>query len=253
MAGITQKLGSAMEMIFGARPVQAPVQPTTNNLQTNPVPQGTQQTQQTDANGVIPVQKDEPAKSPLEIHKDLWETAPVDKNAPTPTSPEEVHAKMLEAAGKVDFSRVINPEDLAKITAGGEEATQALVRVLNKTVQTAYGQSTVVAKKLVDQAVEQAEARFQSQVPTLVKRQNAQESLFAENPAFSNPVVAPIITALQTQLAEKHPKATAAELNKLAKELLVESAGIFNPPKTPAKSPKEAAETGQDWDDWLKM
>lgn len=248
----TSKLGSAMEMVFGGARM-APQQPNvTNNLQTNPPPQPTQQTQQTAPNGVVPKQEPEPPKSPLEINKDLWETPPVDKNAPPPASPEDIHAKMLEAASKVDFSKFVGSEDLTKIAAGGEEAAQAFVRVLNKTVQAAYGQSTIVAKKLVEQAVEQAEARFQSQVPTLVKRQTAQETLFSENPAFKNPVVAPIITALQNQLAEKHPKATAAELNTLAKEILVGAADVFNPQKPPTKDPK-TTEKGEDWDEWLKM
>jgi hypothetical protein len=245
---------SLMEKIFGARTQNVPVpQPgITNNLQNNPAPTPPQQSAQTAPNGTVPAGGNEPpVKSPEDKFEKLWETTPTDPNVAqggvgeNPLTPE----KMLEAAGKIDFKRVLDPESLRKIAAGGDEAVAAMAELLNKTAQTVYGQSTVVAQKLIETQVQKARDEFTSQLPSLVKKQTMQESLLAENPAFKKPSVAPVVTAIQNQLAAKYPNATAAELNQLAKEYLKAAAEDFNP--TPKQEPT-AAERGVDWDQWVE-
>jgi hypothetical protein len=243
-----------MERIFGAKTQNVPVpQPgITNNLQNNPAPTPPQQSAQTAPNGTVPAGSGEPpAKSPEDKFEKLWETTPTDPNAPnagageTTLTPE----KMLEAAGKIDFKRVLDQDSLRKIAAGGDEAVAAMAELLNKTAQTVYGQSTVVAQKLIETQVQKARDEFTSQLPSLVKKQTMQESLLAENPAFKKPSVAPVVTAIQNQLATKYPNATAAELNAMAKDYLKAAAEDFNP--TPKAQPT-AAERGVDWDQWVE-
>jgi len=245
---------SLMERIFGAKTQNVPVpQPgITNNLQNNPAPTPPQQSAQTAPNGTVPAGSGEPpAKSPEDKFEKLWETTPTDPNAPnagageTTLTPE----KMLEAAGKIDFKRVLDQDSLRKIAAGGDEAVAAMAELLNKTAQTVYGQSTVVAQKLIETQVQKARDEFTSQLPSLVKKQTMQESLLAENPAFKKPSVAPVVTAIQNQLATKYPNATAAELNAMAKDYLKAAAEDFNP--TPKAQPT-AAERGVDWDQWVE-
>jgi len=245
---------SFMDKIFGARTQNVPVpQPgITNNLQNNPAPAAPQNSAQTAPNGVVPVgsQNAPENKSPEDKFEKLWETAPTDPNAPknddqNALTPE----KMLEAAGKVDFKRVLDQDSLRKIAAGGEEAVAAMAELLNKTAQTVYGQSTVVAQKLIEQQVSKAREQFTAELPGLVKKQNMQDSLLTENPAFKKPSVAPVVTAIQNQLAAKYPNATASELNAMAKDYLKAAAEDFNP--TPRKEPT-AAERGTDWDKWVE-
>lgn len=244
---------SLMEKIFGTRTQNVPVpQPgVTNNLQNNPPPVPPQNSAQTAPNGMVPAGGDKPDanKSPEDKFEKLWETTPTDPNAPNSGDQNTLTPeKMLEAAGKIDFKRVLDQESLRKIAAGGDEAVAAMAELLNKTAQTVYGQSTVVAQKLIETQVQKARDEFTAQLPGLVKKQTMQDSLLTENPAFKKPSVAPVVTAIQNQLAAKYPNATASELNAMAKDYLKAAAEDFNP--TPRKEPT-AAERGVDWDQWV--
>lgn len=249
---------SFMQKIFGAPAAQPPApapQQVTNNPAANPAPPAPHSSPGTEPNGVVPPggNKEQPAgeQTPIDKFSKVWETDSTGKsNDPAPgegLTPD----KMLEAAAKVDFSKVLDQASLSKIAGGGEEAVQALVGLLNKTAQTVYGQSTVVAKKLVDQAVEQSEARFAERVPQLVRKQAMKEGLVTENPAFNHPAVAPIVEVLQAQMAQKYPNATAAELQQLAKEYFQGAAQVLNPQKQTASN-KKASPDQVDWDSWLE-
>lgn len=253
MATITQNLGSVMQKIFGPAPVQqTPAQPgPTNNLQTNQPPVQPVNGPGTAPNGVIPpTDPNNPSPSPEDKFKDLWKNEPVDPNKkpdePQGLTPEQ----MLQAASKVDFTKVIDKELLAKITAGGEDATTALIQALNRTAQQTYAQTTLVADKLITTQVEKAKEDFAKQVPDLIRRQRVQDGLILENPAFKDPAVAPVVGLIQNQLAEKFPTATADELQKMAIEYFNGAAQKLVKTKTSDKtSTKE--NTDDDWEDWL--
>jgi hypothetical protein len=245
---------SFMDKIFGVRTQNIPTpQPgVTNNLQNNPAPTPPQNSPQTAPNGTVPAGSNEPpVKSPEDKFETLWQPTPADPNAPKSEPGESTLTpeKMLEAAGKIDFKKVLDQESLRKIAAGGDEAVAAMAELLNKTAQTVYGQSTVVAQKLIETQVAKAREQFTAELPGLVKKQNMQDSLLTENPAFKKPSVAPVVAAIQNQLATKYPNATASELNQMAKEYLKSAAEDFNP--TPKKEPT-AAERGVDWDKWVE-
>jgi hypothetical protein len=256
------KLGDVMNSIFGPKPQNTVPTPGTispqdtqvmnvsNNPANNPAPPGTAQNAQVDANGLIPAGSEQAPPSPLADFKDLWQPTPTDPNAPKPQSTGVDASKLMEAASKVDFSKVLDQESLAKIAAGGQDAVVALSTLLNKTAQQVYGQSMVVTSKIVDQAVQEATARFAASVPSLVRSQNVNENLFAKNPAFNNPAVAPVVQAIQTQLAEKYPKASSAELTEMAQKVLSGAAEIFAPPQK-ASSAKPNGRADEDWSAYL--
>jgi hypothetical protein len=233
------------QVVLPAAPNNAPQ----NNLQVPPNQQ-TQQTQVTAPNGVVP-QNDasDPtqAPSPLTKFEKVWETPVVDPNKPDPNGPAVVSpdpAKIMAAAAQVDFTKIISQDDLAKITAGGPEATQALVAILGKQGQEIFGRSMQATAKIVENAVGTAEERFNQRLPQAVNRVNARGQLLSENPAFQNPAVAPLIEMVQNQLALKHPNASPQELAALSKEYMQAAAGVFNPAKP------QAAATGPKDEDW---
>lgn len=245
---------SIMEKLFGKSTPQQSQQPVpTNNPATTPSGQ-TAVSQGTAPNGVIPAgaAAEPPAPAPLEKFKDLWqEPAPSNdqqqQQQPAAMDPQ----KLMEAAAKVDFSKVVDAESMAKIAAGGEEAAQAMVALLNKTAQQVYGQSAVMTAKVVEQAVAQAQERFTSQIPDTLRRQNARAAVFEANPAFANPAIAPLIEAQVSQLALKFPKATPSELNAMAKEYLTDMAGLIAPPKRDASAAqKQTSQNGDDFSDY---
>lgn len=246
---------SVFERIFGAKTQNVPVpQPgITNNLQNNPAPVASHSSAQTAPNGAVPAgsQNAPETKSPEDKFEKLWETTPVDSATANAAANDDALTpeKMLEAAGKVDFKRVLDQDSLRKIAAGGDEAIAALSELLNKTAQTVYGQSTVVAQKLIESQVSKAREEFTAQLPGLVKKQTMQDSFMTDNPAFKKPSVAPVVTAIQNQLASKYPNATASELNAMAKDYLRAAAEDFNPAP---KKELTAAEQGVDWDTWAE-
>ena len=237
--------------IFGNK-ASAPAPAPTNNPAKNPGPPAPSTGEGTAANGVIPpgATTNEPGDtpSPLEKYKDLWqpsETAPGSGEQSQEIDPQ----KLMEAAGKVDFSKIADQASLEKIAGGGQEAVGALVQLLNKTAQQVYGQSTVTTAKIVEMAVGKAREDFTSQIPELLRKQGSRNKIFEDNPAFSNPAIAPLIEAQVSQLANKYPKATPAELNSMAKEYLVGMATLLNPPKAAASS--GTGEKGEDWSSYI--
>lgn len=247
---------SIMEKVFGAfkptsqaqpgQPVPMNQPPVTNNLATNPPPATTASTAGTAPNGTIPAGSAEPA--PMEKYKDLWTPPAATNEGGNDQGNGQIDPqKLMEAAARVDFTKVVDAESMAKIAAGGEEAAQTLVALLNKTAQQVYGQSTVVTSRIVEQAVSQAREQFIAQIPDVIRKQGARAAVFEDNPAFSNPAVAPLIEAQVAQLALKYPKATPGELKGMAQEYLKDMASLINPVKSDASSNKRTANDGDDW------
>ncbi len=245
---------SVFDKIFGRvpqvpNPQAAQINPSNDPNKIQPQ-MTTAQTSQTAPNGIVPEGGANPPeqKSPLEEHAKLWEPTPAEdknKNEPEPITPE----KMMEAASKVDFTKVLTPEELAKVQAGGEEAQKILINVINKVGQAAYGQSAVVAKKLVDSAVEKEREAFLSSLPSLIKKHALTDP--AEDPALQNPAIAPVAAAIKTQLLEKYPKADKAWINQQVGQLLKGAAEMYVPQQ---KSPEATkAEEQIDWDEWIKQ
>ncbi len=234
---------SIMQKLFGPKQESAP--PQTNNLQNNPAPTSQpQQTEQTAPNRVVPAQE---PPSPLDKFNDLWKP-PTEGEAPEPFGLNLDPAKLLEAANKADFSKFISKEELAKIEAGGPQATEALANILNTSLKAVYGQSSVATAKIVEAAVDRAREQFIKNLPSFIKQEQAHSSLLRENPAFNSPAVSPIIDSLKSQLAAKYPKATSDELTQMAKDYLTGVAQTISPPAKPVKSEVPKAE---DWSDFL--
>ena len=249
---------SLFDKIFSSAPPKPASQPpaspppSNNPAQNNPPPQGATPPN-TDANGVVPPNAQTPPEnqSPLTKFETLWKNEPPKQDDQENPSPALTPQQMMEAASKVDFSRVVDAESLQKIVAGGEDAAKALVGLLNKTAQTVYGQSTVVAQKLIEQQLEAAEQRFASKVPDYVRRSAARDALVSENPAFKNPAVSGMVELVQRQFAQKFPNATASELKQMAQEYMSTAAAAFSPQQKDQPNPNRKAPDDVNWDDWL--
>lgn len=241
---------SWMNKIFGTpAPAPAPAQAAatqTNDPMKMQQPAQTAQSATTAPNGVVPANSS--GQSPLENLAKLWEPAKTDPNAQTNESKPITAEQIMEAAGKVDFSKVLSQEELAKVVAGGEGAAVALTSVLNKAMQTAYGHAAFASTKLVEQAVGQAEQKFAEKLPTFINSQSMKNAILQDNPAFANPAVAPIIEMVQRNIAEKFPNATPAEAAKMAKEMMAAAGAVFNPAQQTAE--QKTAEVKAKQDDW---
>jgi hypothetical protein len=192
-------------------------------------------------------------KNPLDAFSDLWKNEPNTSGQPAEQNMFNVDPqKLMEAAGKVDFTKVIKPEHLQAIGAGGEGAVQAFGAALNAVAQTVYAQSALATTKIVEQAVNKTNEKFQSDLPGLLKKHNVSDTLRTENPAFSHPAVQPLISALESQMTQKYPNATAKEINDMAKQYLEASFGQLIPAKEAEQTPaKKGAAKDVDWEAFL--
>lgn len=188
--------------------------------------------------------------TPLEDFSKLWETAPTDPNAPSAGVFGELDPKKIfEAAKGANFAATVPQETLQAIAAGGEGAIKAMQEALNHTTQAVFAQSTLATTKLVEQAIKKTMDEYESKLPGLVARHAASDSLRNKNPALSNPAAAPIIAAVQAQLAIKHPNATASQLTEMAESYLSNFAEVVKPTK---EAPKDETKPGEvDWSKFL--
>lgn len=190
-------------------------------------------------------------ESPLDQFKDLWQNDPNAENKNAPINFNVDQTKLMEAASKVDFTKILKQEDLQAISAGGEGAVAAFAKSLNSVAQSVYAQNAMATSKIVEAAVAQAQDRFASQIPDMVKKQNLSNSLREENPALSHPAAAPILTALENQLTVKYPNATGSEIKKMATDYLSSFATAASPKKEDPATTATSGKKEQDWTDFL--
>jgi hypothetical protein len=207
-------------------------------------------------NGVLPGTQDanpKPESTPFDQFTDLWKNEPTDPNAaPAGVFGNVDPKKFMEAAGKIDFTKVVTPEQLQAISTGGEGAMGAFAAALNAVAQTTYAQSAFASTKIVEQALARSKDSFLAELPQHIKQQTVKENLRAENPVFSNPAVQPIISALEAQLTVKFPQASAGEITTMAKQYVEALGTSFAPkPTSQQNAGKPGAKEETDWSTFL--
>ena len=246
--------------IFGG--AQAPTTPTTpapaqqaptlaapGNIPDQQVPAAVE-SQGTAPNGTVPNAPvtTNTASSPLDAYKDLWQTKPTDKSNLNP-APTGLDPKQLEAAmAKADFSSAMNPDIMAAIAAGGEDASAAFMTAMSNVARQSMTQSTLINEKLTAQAVQQAIAAMEARIPNLVKDHSSASHVQDSNPMYSNPALKPVIDATRTQLLNQYPNDTPAQTTAKLNDYLKVMAETFNPAPAPVAP---AGET--DWNKYLSM
>lgn len=232
---------SIFEKLFGAAqpaPTPAPAAPAapgnlnpaaTQASATNPTVPDAAQTQNTT----------EPAApaSPMDQFNELWQPNAIDPAANQPLINIDPKA-LADAARKTDFAKLIQPELMARVQAGGEDGSNAMMQMLNQVAQGVYAQSAFATSKMVEQAVAKAREQFNSDIPAHVKKLQVSDTLRQENPVFNHPAASPILGAVESQLTVKYPNASASEITTMAKQYLE---GFANAVQAPAQAAAAAA------------
>lgn len=144
--------------------------------------------------------------------------------------------KLTEQAAKTNFVNSIPPEKLAEMAKGGEEGVKAALEVINNVAQAGYAQSSLVAAKLVEHALEKQGEKFQNVViPQIIRQMEVRGNLTDANPALNHPAIAPVLAAVQEKLAKQHPDASPKELATMAQDYVSAFATAVNPPKEPVQ------------------
>jgi hypothetical protein len=185
----------------------------------------------------------------MDQFKSLWEptvTQGVDTTLPQNIFSGADPVKMLEAARKVDFSKSIPPDVLSKITAGGPDAAAAFSQALNDVSQRAYAQSSFASTKMIEQALAKFQEGIDNRLPGQIKKHAVSDSIRESNPALQHPAAAPIMEALQSQMAVKYPNATVSEIKDMASQYLTAFAGSALPQKKADPVP-----ASENWDSFF--
>jgi hypothetical protein len=190
-----------------------------------------------------------PAASPMDQFNELWQPPTIDPATNQPLINIDPKA-LAEAARKTDFAKIIQPELMGRVQAGGEDGAAAMMQMLNQVAQGVYAQSAFANSKMVEQAVAKAREQFNADIPAHVKKLQVSDTLRQENPVFNHPASSPILGAVESQLTVKYPNASASEITTMAKQYLEGFANAVLAPAT-AKAASDAAavksKTETDW------
>lgn len=183
------------------------------------------------------------ADTPLGEFSTLWDNVPTKDSDPTlvakPLDPTEIG----NLVAKQDFSHMVTPEMLASIPADQHDAYKASMNMVAQQVMT---QSTLVNNKLQAQAIEQAERRFAAQLPELLREQAVTNHASETNPLLNNPAIKPVVEATRSQLLQKFPDATQAQITEMTTNYITQMGAAFAPAPVVSTAEKE-----QDFSNYL--
>lgn len=188
---------------------------------------------------------------PLDSFKTLWEneTDPTKQTQPQTIYGQIDPKKVFESAGKANFANVITPELMQAAQQGGESGVNAMVTAMNAIAQQVFAQSTLATTKLIDNALGKNRDQILGEIPQHITKSLVTNQLRIDNPVLSNPAVAPIVSAIESQLVTKFPQATPADITKMAQQYILNLSSVFNPQSPQTQETKRPNE--EDWNSFL--
>lgn len=237
MAGM---IGSVMGRIFGEQqPMQQQQQVMPGNIPaTNANPAMA-------SNPLVPeasiAATNEPV-SPLDAHSELWKNDPNAKPKPVEPLFNIDPTKLAAAAANNDFLKAIPNELAEKIKAGGDDAVPAMLAAMNLMTQKNFGDSALATTKIVEDALNKQQARFEAMLPGLIGKQTLNDTLRKTNPIFDHPAAATMLKSLTEQVRTKFPTMPPDQQAAKANEYLLSFAEAANP--------KKATNSSDDKFDW---
>jgi hypothetical protein len=206
------------------------------------------------------------ADNPLEAFKGLWDDPPVDeksgKGKPVKVGINVDPAKIREAVGKIDFSKVVDPALAAKALGGDQTAFST---ILGTIAHAAVSNAMVASSQILDRALKQHDSQVFERLPGEMRKHSLTDASLADNPELQHPSVRPLFQMVQNQFASQFPDATTADLQKMTKEYMKSALGVFNKgDKTQENADKkpsggtieeriQALQPATNWDDVMGM
>jgi len=226
-------------------------------------PDGTEGSNSTIPNQNTPVSTGNPAaipaigkgdQSPLAGFAELWK---VDPNAPKPASPASLVPTfnldgkvLMEQAGKLNYTNHLSEDLVTKAMSGDKEA---FLGVLNQVAQLGFAHNSAASANLIAESFGNANTALNdSIIPQAIRRQQVSSAISENNPIFSDPAVAPMMSMLQNQFAAKYPTSSPAEIAAMAATYLDGMAGRIVEAKggsivSPSQTRQGIAQQDPDW------
>lgn len=197
---------------------------------------------------VEPAAKEPEAPAPLTSQADWFKPADTDAKMVEldPTSLFDTDpAKLAEAIGGLNFMQgAITPDLMAKIEAGGQEAIQATMQMVNKSNQNVMTAALQASAKMVESAVAKVTPVMDQKVSQQLKQQSVEATLRESNPVFATPSGEFLLTAVRDAMMKKYPNATSAEIKDNAQQFIKDIITVGSPAKPNDKKDVMATDWG---------
>ena len=195
----------------------------------------------TDSTGKIPG-TDPINQNPLDIYKTMFDNAANNSEIQAPTF--KIDPKVLgDVSSKMDFTRGINQEVLAKATSGDVSALMDIIKTVG---QNAYKASLEHSTSLTDTFLTQRGEFEGKQVAKGVKSQLTSNEL-SSAPNYSHPVVKAELNRVASQMSAANPDASPQEIAKAAQQYINDLNDALNP-----KTKTDSTGKNQEDFDWSK-
>lgn len=181
-----------------------------------------------------------------------------EKKEPDPNAPQEQNFAVAfdsngvkEQLGKMDFAKMVNPADMAAITAGGEGAAAALGNVMNTMMRQMMFMSSKFSAESANRAAEFAQSRLNGTIPDMVRNQfvNAELSTI---PNANHPALQPLVQGLTMSFQQQFPKATPQEIATHVRTYMQTMGQTFAPQQqNNSAQGQQGKPQAEDWGGWF--
>lgn len=185
-------------------------------------------------------------KNPVDKYKDLWQVD--DKKTPqtiaslVPSSQIDP-AKLLESAGKLDFTADIPAELLQKAMSGD---AASFMEVLQKSNARTFAQAVAGAQELQKRNLTEANESLRNSIlPDAMRQQQIRQEM-AKVEVFQDPMIRPMVDLLERQMASKFPDANPQQVTEMAQDYWTRFAQKIVPGSQQTQQ-KEFAKQDTDW------
>lgn len=226
---------------------------------------GQQQVANQQTNG-MPIQQPNPAAKEQEVsglakYDHLWQAVAKKEGEEEGFNPQKLFdldpAKLSEGLKGFNSTQGIKQEDLAAITAGGEEAGAALLRILNASNQATLQAAITATGGMTSSAFERAMPSLDGKINSQVRTQQINSQLKSGSPLMQSEAARPMLTALAQQFSAKHQDASPEEIIAMVDDYMVtmsESMGMVKPGSAGAGSQgNQGKAKDTDWASWFDV
>jgi len=176
--------------------------------------------------------------NPLDSFTTMFRPRPVDPNAPKPPTMADPILGTLDPAAfraqvsTANFAANI-PQDRMVAALGGD--TAAFADVINMASREAFAAAAQLSHGLVEQGVRTGAERMDSGLDSRfrnfqIKGQNT------TNEALNHPAVAPMLSAVKSQIASSNPNLSAEQVQRQAEQYFTDMADVLVAPKQAASA-----------------
>jgi hypothetical protein len=124
--------------------------------------------------------------------------------------------QLQELAKQHKFTKnALTPERRQAIVGGGEGAVDAMIDMLDESLQQAFLTTFQANSRLTDAALRNAENGFFEKVPNHVRSAITANNISSKNPIVKNPNHAPLVEVVRLQAEQAYPRATPDQITQL--------------------------------------